>query len=335
VSSNPSELVLERFDRYYQGTPTVSRVVVRPVDTLRTAWTSLLRGAVDVVSDVPADAVEFIRNDDIQVIRYQRRYQWLLAFNSRRGALRSADVRRALNLAVDRQRIVDRVLRGNGTVSEGPLWPKYWAYDASVPAFQFDPRQARTVLDDAGFELLGSETSSAPPSRFRFTCLVPNFTVWERIALEIQKDLLNVGVDMQLRLVSLDEFNTRISAGDFDAIVVDMISGPTPARAYAFWRSRRAYPNGLYNVFGYENAEVERLFDVVNTSSNEAAIRSAMRRLQELLRNDPPALTIAWNTRARAVRREFVIPADSEPIASLWRWTLAPGPRPPSNRTVP
>jgi hypothetical protein len=107
-----------------------------------------------------------------------------------------------------------------------------------------------------------------------------------------------------------------------------MSSGPTPGRAYVFWRSRRGF-NGELNVFGYENAEAEKLFSVLNTSMNDAAVRSATARLQQVLLNDPPALFLAWNARARAIRTAFVIPeGGGDPLNSLWKWTPAPGARP-------
>lgn len=333
VESKPERVVLEGFERYYLGKPTVTEVVITPFDTLRTAWASLLRGAVDVVSDVPADAVELIRNDDVQVIPYARRYQYLLAFNSRKGALRSPAVRRALNLAVDRQALLDDVLQGRGTLSTGPIWPQYWAYDGSLQPYPFDPEQASALLDAAGFPLPRRAVPGELPTRFRFTCLVPeNFAVYERIALEIQRNLLDIGVDMDVRSVTAQEFGASLNDANFDAILFDMISGPTPSRAYIFWRSRRSF-EGPYNVFGYENAEAERLFAVVNTSSNDAAVRSATGRLQQVISNDPPALFLAWNERARAIRRDFVIPeGGGDPLNSLWRWTPAPETRQSASR---
>lgn len=325
VSSSGSEAVLARFDAYHQGTPTAERIVVKSFDTLRTAWTSMLRGEVDVVSDVPADAVEFVRNDDVQLIRYPRRYQLLMAFNSGSGPLRVPAVRRALNMAVDRHGIVERVLQAGGTVSAGAVWPEFWAYDPSVPPIPFEPRQAADLLDAAGYPLRPSRQSGAPPARFRFTCLIPrSFSVWERVALEIQKDLREVGVEMQLEALSFDQFNRRIGSGEFDAVLVDMLGGPTPDRAYAFWRSRRSH-QGRYNVFGYENPEAERLFAALSGATNEAAVRSATRRLQDVLLDDPPALYVAWTTRARAIRRAFALQGErGDPLLSLWKWMPAP-----------
>jgi peptide/nickel transport system substrate-binding protein len=318
------ETVLEQHTRYYQGAPAIRRITVRPFDALRTAWTSLLRGEVDMVSDVPAEAVEFVQNDDVQVINYKRWYQFLIAFNSSNEPFTKPDVRRALNLAVDRQEIIDKALRGFGIPASGPIWPQHWAYDASVQPFGFDPRQAEALLDGAGYARgRARDVSPVLGSRLRVTCLLPEgFSILERIALYVQKQLYDVGVDMQFEVVSTSAYNQRIGTKQFDCVLIDLISGPTLARPYIFWRSARDF-QGL-NVFGFENAEAERLFQQLRVSSNETAVRSATNRLQRVFLDDPPALFLAWNQRTRAVRREFQIAAepDRDPIQTIERWTL-------------
>jgi ABC-type transport system substrate-binding protein len=179
------------------------------------------------------------------------------------------------------------------------------------------------LLDGSGFRPgTAAATSNLPPARLRFTCLLPEgFTLLERVGLEVQKQLYDVGVDMQFELVSAKEYNSRIPEGRFEAVLMDMISGPTFGRPFIFWRSALV-SRGL-NVFGYENPEAERLFQVLRTSTNEAAVRSATRRLQSSFLQDPPALFLAWNERARAVRRRFrtVHEGGRDPLFTIREWT--------------
>ena len=323
ASRDSGQVVLEGFDEYHLGAPQIRRLVLNPFDTIRTAWTSLLRGEVDMVTDVPGEAVDFVRNDDVDVISFARRYQFLVAFNSRRPPLNSPTVRRALNLAISREALIADVLQGQGTPATGPLWPKHWAYDASVASWSFDRTFATALLEGAGLEPgAANGASEIPGSRVRFTCLIPaDFSVLERIALHLQRQLYEVGVDMQFEVVPIEEYDLRIRTGRFDAVLIDLISGPTLSRPYVFWGSARRF-KGI-NEFGYENAEAERLFGLLRASTNEAAVRSAVSRLQRVFLDDPPALFLAWNERARAVRRDFQIVSeqDRDPLYSIWQWT--------------
>jgi peptide/nickel transport system substrate-binding protein len=319
VRMEDSEVELQAFKDYYLGAPYIQRVTMRPFRTLRTAWTSLLRGEIDMVTNVPPDAVDFVRNQDVQVVSVPRRFQFMLAFNSRRPPLNNSAVRRALNHAVDRDVLIRNVMDGNGTPSTGPFWPRHWAFDTSIQPYSYDPALTISRLEEAGFRL--RPAVEGPPTRLKFTCVIPaNFSIYERVALEVQRQLYNVGVDMQFRVLPPEQFDGAIRQGDFDAALIDMISGPTIGRAYIFWRSAKTF-QGL-NVFGYENAEVEKLFDSLRLSSNEAAVRSIVSRLQRAVGDDPPAVFLAWSQGTRAIRREFGIveEADSDPIDTIWRW---------------
>ncbi len=326
VSRNGSSAELVRFDEYYLGAPEIERIEIRPFDTLRTAWTNLLRGEVDVVTDVPPDAVEFISNDAVQVVPFARSYQFLIGFNARRPIFRSPQVRRALNLAVNREALISRVLQGQGQPATGPLWPQHWAYDPNVQPYPFDPDLAASLLDGAGFKL-GSfpSTEEAPPARLRFTCMIPaNFSLHERLGLEVQKQLFDIGVDVQFEVIPAAEYDRRLRAGLFESVLVDLISGPTFGRPFIFWRSAQQF-HGL-NVFGYDSLQSEQFFQALRRSMNEAAIRSVTPRLQRSLLEDPPALFLAWNSRARAISRHFRIPDNPgrDPMLVIRQWTENP-----------
>jgi hypothetical protein len=99
-----------------------------------------------------------------------------------------------------------------------------------------------------------------------------------------------------------------------------------------FWGSTANF-QGL-NMFGYENAETERLFQVLHTSTNEATVRSATYRLQRALIDDPPALFLVWNERSRAVNSRFQVVEEPgrDPLHTIWQWTENTDRRPVSTQ---
>jgi peptide/nickel transport system substrate-binding protein len=324
IRANSEEVVLEPHRGYYQGSPKIGRVIIRPYQTLRTAWASMMREEIDVLWDVAHDSTQFVDAGHMAFHTYLRRFVYVIAFNSARPQLSAAPVRRALNAAVDRSALIGDVLDGHGLAANGPIWPYHWAYDKSLPGYTHDPSLASATLDAAGLK----ETTASPgrvPSRLRFTCLVPEkWAVLERLALAVQKQLYDIGVDMQIQAVSAEEYLKRIPKGDFDAVIIDMISGPVLTRPYSFWRWG-GEPTG-YNVFGYRNTASDRWFDALNDASSDAQYRAAVAQLQRALLDDPPGLFLAWNERTRVINRRFTVPTEPgrDPMPQLWQWVPNP-----------
>jgi peptide/nickel transport system substrate-binding protein len=321
VKLDPSGVELERFDAYYRGRPTISRVSVLPAETQRVAWASLLRGDVDMVTDLPPDTVELIRNDNVRIMSFLRRYQYLIGFSGRVAKLADPRVRQALNLAIDRDGIVKNVLKGRAIIATGPIWPKHWAYDSTAGQFNYDPRRAERLLEDAGLPLRPSPNPALPPARLRMTCLIPEtFSVYEQVAREVQRELTEVGVDLRFDVQTFSTYGNRVKTGDFECVFGDVISGPSLSRASLFWRSPR-HPDAA-PTFGYENPVTERLFEQIRLATDELAIRRATRQLQQAFLANPPAIFIAWNERTRAVRGDFQVHLEpgTDPLPTLWAW---------------
>ena len=329
VSKGRDEVVLQRHEAYYQARPRVSGITVRPYPTMRQAWASLMRQEIDVLLEVAPDAAEFVETADVGLHSYLRNYVTVIAFNSANPKLAPASVRRALNSAIDRRGLIRDVLRGRGLPASGPLWPRHWAYDGNLPGYNHDPSLSSALLDAAG--LKRPPATGIGPSRFKFVCLVPeNFLLLERIALNVQKQLYDIGVDMQIEAQPVEKYAQRLGRGDFEAVMLDMISGPSFARPYSFWRW--GGEQMAYNVFGYRNPVADKWFDALRFASGDAEYRGAASQLQQTLLNDPPALFLLWNERMRAISRRFEVPVGDgrDPIPYLWQWT----PRQPALTTT-
>lgn len=323
AGAGQGRIVLTRLDRHYLGQPAMRQVVVSSYPTLRTAWTSLLRGDIDVVTNVPSDAVAFLGSERVVSASFLRAFQYQLAFNSRRAPFTSPDVRKALNMAIDRDHLIERVFGGKAVRADGPLWPRHWTLGGEEPRYAFDTTRAGTTLDAAGRPIGRPSERGGQRLRFTFHCLVPaNFRVEERMALELERQLALIGVGIRFDVQPPQQYDAKLRAGDFDAVLVNMIGGPTFNRPNRFFRSGR--PIEL-NVFGYENPEAERLFDTLKTSHDEATLRGAARRLQQVFHDDPPTLPVAWDERTRAVSRGAAVAvsvrAGVDPLAAI---TLRP-----------
>jgi len=308
---------LVAFDQYYQGRPQIDRLEIKPFDTLRGAWAAMMRGDIDVLQDVGRDTVEFVEAEtSVQVYRFLRPYYYPLVFNVRNPLLKSKEVRQALSQAVDRQTIVERAMHGRGRVADGPIWPFHWAHSEAQRKYAYNPEAARLRLEAAGLKVTRDPQPGYMPSRLRFTCLlVEKEQAFDRIALYLQKQFAEIGVDMQLQPVPLADFQQRVQSGNFDAFVMEMVAARSLTWTYTFWHS-----NGPLLHSGYDAADGP--LDRLRVASSDDDTRSAVAELQQTLYDDPPAIFIAWPEAARAVRSTFEVPPDSNPdvMGTLWRW---------------
>ena len=319
VKSGGSQTIFRSFRNYYRGRPALDEIDVSTYPTQRGAWAALMRGDIDMLHEVSRQATEFVSAETtVNSYSFARPYDIALVFNVRHPTLRSPEVRKALNEALDRTTLVQQGLNGWGRPADGPIPPEHWAYSPGMP-FSFNPDKARQRLDAAGFRLKQTAASSVP-ARFSFTCLVfADDSRFERLALLVQKQFADIGVEMKLLPLKQQDLESRLLSGDFDAFLFEM-AGRTLTWTYEFWHSQQS--RHLMNS-GYRSADA--VLDHLRAASTDDEVRAATRDLARVMHDDPPAAFLAWQTTTRAVSTRFDVQPekDRDILANIWQWRLA------------
>jgi peptide/nickel transport system substrate-binding protein len=285
---------------YYLGKPAIENIDVTTYPTVRAAWAELLRDRIDMLWEVDPDALDSMTSSNsISVFTYTRRYQYVLAFNPSARAVESKEVRRALNTAINRDAVVKHALNGHGLASSGPFWPQYWALANDRPKLPIDPRAAAETLRRK------TGGSSKADARIHFTCLIPPDSLNERVALEVKRQLEAVGVDMALEEIPQEQLIERLGKGDYETMLFPFVSGPTLFRPYLVWHS-----GGGFNWGHFGGPNIDKALDAVRFSESDTNYRAAVASLNQIFAEDPPAVFLAWQERARAVSRRFSVPSE-------------------------
>ena len=324
VTPDKAKPVLLAFDRYYLGRPSIDAIELHPYQTQRKAWIAMMRGEVNSLYEVSREASDFVEAQTaVRPYPYLRGYHVALVFNQRHPILLRKDVRVALNDAVDRDAIVRDAMRGQALPADGPIWPYHWAYSSAQTSFAFNPAAARLRLDGAGLSANRTRDPGYMSSRFRFTCLVPSDdTRFERIALVVQRQLFDIGVDMQIEAMPAAEMiNNRVRDGEFDAFLFEMTSGRTLSWLYRFWHSPAAGPRPALST-GYRGAD--GVLDRLRAALTDDETRLAVSDFQRVMHSDPPAIFLVWPRETRAVDARFRVPylSDRDVLPSVREWRL-------------
>jgi len=319
------------FDQYHRGRPAIDFVEVKEYEEQRSSWAALMRGDIDAVTEVGPGAMDFVDVKDETTLRpyvFTRALFIGLFFNVRHPVLGKAAVRQALSQAVDREQTIKLGLNGRGIVAEGPIWPFHWAYSTARKAFTSNPEAATLRLDAENLKLRPALERGRMPSRFRFTCLtVANDARYEKIALVLQKQLYDIGVDMEIEVLPLAELVGRTKTGQFDAFLLERNSARSLAWTYMAFHSELS-PVLFFADTGYKSAD--SILERLRSSMTDSDTRAAVGDLQRVFYEDPPAIFLAWPNVARAVDSRFVVPDEAkgrDVLSSLWQWRPAESPR--------
>jgi len=153
---------------------------------------ALMSGRLDVVYQLPPEEFSMVTDFGGSVVTIADAAATAILFNfgkDRKSPLNDVRVRRAINLAVDRQTIVDSLLGGKPKLSGQPAVSAAFGYDPSITPYPFDPQKAKALLTEAGFgngfnmtlETSGGTTNS--------------LLVVQRVA----DDLAGVGIKVEIR----------------------------------------------------------------------------------------------------------------------------------------
>jgi ABC-type transport system substrate-binding protein len=162
------------------------------------------------------------------------------------------------------------------------------------------------------------------PSRLHLRCLtIANDARYERIALVLQKQLYEIGVDLEIETAPGMEVVKRLNSGDFDTVLIQRTTGRSLAWTYLTFHSS-------HNKAGYKATDT--LLDKLRQTTDEGVIRTAVSDLQQVFHDDPPAIFMAWPKVARVVSSRFQVPPDEsdrqddpgrDVLGSLWLWRPA------------
>ncbi|OEF99742.1 hypothetical protein BHF71_07565 [Vulcanibacillus modesticaldus] len=212
VTNESYELV--RFDDYWNGKPYLDKIIWKVINQ-DVAPGLLKSGQLDVMADLNPSDVDLVKN--IEGVKIWETpdfgYQYMgFKFGKLEedGSITPFDkvyndkkLRQAMAYAINRQGIVDGLLKGHGTVMNAPIPPVSWAAASpdQLNTYPYDPEKAKQLLDEAGYKDIDGDGFREDPNgnKFEITLDYPTGNkVREKSAPIIQQNLKEVGINIKL-----------------------------------------------------------------------------------------------------------------------------------------
>ena len=191
--------VLEANPDYWGGRIDVDRWIMRPIPETAPRIAALLKGEVDIITQLPPDQAERVTgNPSTRVTGALYAGLYVLGVNSKRPPLDNPLVKQALSLAIDREAIVKELWRGRGLVPNGPIAKGDNHFDASLPPLVYRPGDARDLLKKAGYrnEEIFIETTVAYVSQDK-AMSEAIAAMWREIGVNVKVEVIEYSVRAQ------------------------------------------------------------------------------------------------------------------------------------------
>lgn len=290
VSRTADTIELAAFDGHYRGRPRLDRVVLREIPEATVRVLELRKGTVQlVVNALPPDVVPLFRADPRFTVPAASGANYVyLGLNLTDPLLGDLRVRRALALALDREKLVRTLWRGLGIVTETLLPPGNWARHDELPATPFDPAAARTLLDEAG---LPDPDGAGPEPRLRLTYKTSTDETAVLQAQILQSMWREIGVDVEIRSYEFATFYADIKRGNFQLFSLTWTGIADPDIYMLILHSKRAPPAGS-NRGRFSNPRFDALVEQGARLADRAARRPLYLEAQAIVARELPYLSL-------------------------------------------
>jgi len=188
---------------YWKGASPIDNLVFAITTDASVRFQKLKAGECQIMAyPNPADIAAMKADAGITMMEQEGLNVGYLAYNTQVAPFDNPAVRRALNMAIDKQAIIDVVFQGSGQIAKNPLPPTIWSYNNAVVDDVYDPVAAKAALEAAGVSGLSMEIWAMPVQR-------PYNPNARRMAELMQSDFAKVGVDVKIVSYEWGEYLSR------------------------------------------------------------------------------------------------------------------------------
>ncbi len=136
---------------YFLGKPNIDRLEINILPDSKERRQRLQEGLCHHISGPSASDIEALQdNDDYKLIRQAGYSIYYLELNTINKPLDDKNVRKALAMAIDKQRLIDEARGGMEIVAKNPIPPKMWSYNKDIIDYPYNPQKAKELLIKAG-----------------------------------------------------------------------------------------------------------------------------------------------------------------------------------------
>ena len=306
-----SGIVLRRNENYWGHKPKLAKIVFRFITNDVAALQALRANEVDVLIPTPEQFSEMSVDEkfskDFRCFAYWTPGVpfYFFAWSERTPYFKDRLVRLAMTHIVDRETIVNHLLKGNAKIVTGPFYIYGGQCDPNVEPWLYDLEKARQLLDEAGWvdsDKDGVRDKDGIAFRFRYS-YPAGALIYEQLAKLIKDEAAKVGVDVVADPYEWSVFIERLNNREFEAATLGL-GGTVETDPYTHFHSSQIAGRGN-NFVGFNNPEADAIIDEARRAMDENKRYPLYHRFHRLLHEEQPYTFLFTRPAFRFIDKRF------------------------------
>jgi len=306
INATNNSVTLKRNDNYFGKVPYIEEINITIYPDNTSIKEAFNNGAIDMIFADPVDWNIFEEMENVYLLQYPSRYFEFVAVNLSNPILSDANVRQALLMGIDRNRILQDTTLGRGIVIDGPILPYSWAFNSQIQHITHSKKMAAQQLEAAGWKDEDSDgilekAIGNKKYKLEFELLVNTDNAARyQTASHIVNNLKDLGISVKLVNATWDELTQKVMSKKYDAAIMGWKLAANPDLRFMFASSE--IKNG-YNFVSYSNPELD---DILNRAATDHKNqKELLYRAQEIINKDLPYLFLYSPNKVLAINKRL------------------------------
>jgi peptide/nickel transport system substrate-binding protein len=309
--------------------PYVEKINIQFINDMDAFSTAFQAKELDVLHTQSYDWEKYSEMKDVNIYKYTSLYYDFIGFNFNNSIFQDKAVRGAIMAAINRKGIIDKYLLGNAVLTDVPVNPDSWLYDDQEVNSSYSKTNAQNLLKEAGFA--DSNNDKILERKYDDVTQILKFTLItnsenefrQKAALEIKKNLEEVGIAVEVKTMSFEEMKNAIATKKYDAVLTGYNLSPNQDLNFAFHSSQIASGK---NFMSYSNLDMDNWLYQAFTSTDDNTRKEAYNKIQKTFRDEVPCVSLFFRESAIVVRDKVkgeISPDAMNPYKNIQNWFIA------------
>jgi peptide/nickel transport system substrate-binding protein len=286
-----SELKLVKNEEYWGEKPKVDSVVYKVVPEDATRIAMVETGQAHLAEPVPVTEVERIENSQtMKLNRSEGLGIDYIGFNAKKKPFDNVKVRQAINLAIDKEMIIQGVYNNVGTMATAPMGPGVWGHNSDLTGWDYDVEKAKALLKEAGY-----------PDGFKTTIWTNDNKERVDVAEVVQSQLKGVGIDVEIKVMEWGAYLDATSKGEHDMFILGWSNMTGDADYNQFFLFHTDAQGEIGNRSFYSNPRVDELIDLGRKETDSAKRQEYYNEAQAIEMEEAPMVFLRNDENLMAV----------------------------------